>query len=79
MKDRLKLNPGEVLKLEKSKSKGTMGQTDIDTYSIVNKFGEVVGTVVHTDEVKLNGLNRIQSMVQKDLAGKVIVDEHWRD
>ena len=79
MKEKLKLNLGEVLKLEKSKSKGTMGQTDVYTYSIVSSAGEIVGTVVHTDEVKLNGLNRVQSLIQKDLARNIIVDEHWRE
>ncbi|TDF37413.1 hypothetical protein EYS14_14780 [Alteromonadaceae bacterium M269] len=79
MKEKLKLSPGEELRLEKSKSIGTMGQTDVYTYSIVNNTGEIVGSVVHTDEIKLNGLKRAQSLVQKDLSGAVIIDEHWRD
>ena len=37
MESKLKLNQGERLKLEKSKIKGSMGQTDIEHYSIINE------------------------------------------
>ena len=47
MKSKLKLQAGDSLKLEGSRSKGTMGQTEIDTYSILNEKGEVVGSVEH--------------------------------
>lgn len=77
MIERLKLQKGEELKLESSRSKGTMGQTDINTYSIVNEKGEVVGKVVHTDHTALNGLKRTQTVVQEDSSGNTIVDERW--
>lgn len=55
MRDRIKLNPGEKLKLESSRRTGTMDESDIDTYSIINQAGEVVGSVVHTDHTALRG------------------------
>ena len=49
MDTRIKLNPGETLRLDDSRSEGTHGQTDVSRYSILNANGVVVGTVVHTD------------------------------
>lgn len=77
MRDRIKLNPGEELKLETSRSKGTMAETDIDTYSIINEAGEVVGSVVHTDHTSLRGFRRTQTVIQKDANGNIVVDEQW--
>lgn len=77
MKSKIKLNPGETLKRESSRSKGSMAQTDIDTYFIVNEVGEVVGTVVHEDHTSINGFKRTQSVTQKDKDGNIIVQESW--
>ncbi|WP_429952362.1 hypothetical protein ACQXXB_11130 [Aeromonas veronii] len=79
MENRVKLQPGETLKRESSRTKGSMGETDIVTYSVLNADGAVVGKVVHTDEVTLNGLNNRQSVRQTDLAGNVVVEEYWSE
>ena len=49
MRTKIKLNPGEKLRLENSRSKGTLAETDIGQYSIINQAGDVVGSVEHTD------------------------------
>lgn len=77
MKSKIKLNPGETLKHESSRSKGSMAQTDIDSYSIVNEAGDIVGTVVHEDHTSLNGFKRTQSVTQKDKNGNIVVQESW--
>lgn len=77
MRSRIKLQQGESLKLESSRSKGTMGQTDIVAYSVVNENGEVVGSVEHEDHTSLNGFKRTQHVTQRDRSGRVIVQESW--
>lgn len=77
MREKIKLNPGEELKFERSRSKGSMGQTDIDYYIVVNELGEEVGTVVYEDHTSLKGLKRVQKVIQRDNDGKIIVQESW--
>ncbi|MBF6651035.1 hypothetical protein [Methylobacter sp. BlB1] len=77
MKEKLKLNSGETLKQESHRSKGTMAETDIWTYSILDSNGNKVGSVVHTDHTSIKGFNRTQSVEQRDSDGKVIVDVSW--
>lgn len=77
MRSKIKLNSGEELKRESSRSKGSMAQTDIYTYSIINSKGDVVGTVVHEEHTALNGFKRTQHVTQTDKNGKIIVQESW--
>ncbi len=77
MKTKIKLNSGEELKLENSRSKGTLAETDIYNYSIVDKTGKVVGLVEYTDHTSIKGFNRTQHVVQKDSSGKVKVETSW--
>lgn len=77
MRTKIKLNSGEELKHESSRSKGTMGQTDIVTYSVVNSEGDVVGKVIYEDHTSLNGFKRTQHVTQTDESGKTIVQESW--
>lgn len=77
MKEKLILNSGEELVLESRKSKGTMAQTDIEHYSIVNANGVVVGNVLYEDHTSLNGFRRTQTIIQTDLNGNVLVRASW--
>lgn len=77
MKDKLKLNPGETLQQVGFRNKGSMAQTDIETLSILNADGVVVGNVVYTDHTDLKTSRRKQHVCQTDIEGKVIVDERW--
>jgi len=79
IENKLKLNPGEKLELLKSKSKGTLAETDIYTYSIVNQNGDVRGFVEHTDHTSIKGFKRTQSIVQKDNNGLIVIEECWSD
>jgi len=77
LESKLKLNQGDTLKQINHRSKGPMAETDIYTYSIINQAGEVVSTVEYTDHTSINGFHRTQTVVQKDMSGKVIVEAHW--
>ena len=78
MKAKVKLSEGQVLRLEKSRSEGFMGETDITEYSIVDAAGNVVGSVEFTDHTAVKGFRRTCTMVQKDKQGKTVVQESWR-
>ncbi|GGK50335.1 hypothetical protein [Aliivibrio fischeri] len=77
MKTRLKLNEGETIKLISSRSKGTMAEMDIYTYSVLNSNGDVVGSVKHTDHTAIRGFQRTQTLNQTDNLGNVIIDVTW--
>lgn len=77
MRTKIKLNEGEELNLEFSRSKGSMAETDIDNYSVINQTGEIVGSVEHTDHTSLNGFKRTQHVIQKDKSGNIIVELSW--
>lgn len=77
MKTKIKLNPGEKLKQESHRSKGTLSETDIWTYAILDAYDNKVGSVVHTDHTSIKGFQRTQSVEQRDSTGKIIVDVNW--
>lgn len=78
-RDKIKLNPGETLRFDRSHSKGSLGQEDINIYSVLNQDGIVVGTLEHRDHTSIRGFSRTESLIQKDNTGKLIVDEHWSE
>lgn len=77
METKVKLNPGERLQQESHRSKGTLSETDIWTYAIIDSNGNKVGSVVHTDHTAIKGFQRTQSVEQRDATGKLIVDISW--
>lgn len=78
MQDKLKLAAGETLKHETSHSKGFMGETDVTIYAILDSAGRVVGSVEHTEHTAVRGFRVTHTVVQKDLAGSVIVHTSWQ-
>ena len=79
MRSRIKLNPGEELKLEESHSKGSLAETDVYTYRVIDKNGNTVGKVVHTDHASIKGSKTTHRVVQTDIKGSVIVDKSWTE
>lgn len=77
MRDKLILKDGEDIVLDRSRQKGTMAQTDIEYYNVVNQDKEIVGTVKYTDHTSLNGFSRTQHLEQNDSDGNLIVDISW--
>ncbi len=78
METKIKLKPGERLKLVNSASKGMLAETDVFTYSVLDEHGQVVGSVLHADHTSIKApFRRTQSVVQRDASGAVVVDEQW--
>ena len=77
MESRIKLQPGESLKLEKSSSEGTMGQTEINCYSVIDAGGLIVGSVEHQDHMSLKGFTRTQRVTQRNKNGSILVNDTW--
>lgn len=75
--ERVKLAHGQGLKLTGTKSKGFMQETDVSTYDIVDEIGMVCGEVTVTDHTAVKGFKRSIRVVQRDVAGVVVVDEAW--
>ena len=76
--DRLMLNPGEVLCKSNGGTTGNFGQFDTENYDVVDAQGQSVGTVVYSASTSLRPPCRTSYwLVQKDLAGTVIVDTRW--
>jgi hypothetical protein len=57
--------------------KGSMQETDIYTYEVLDENREVVGVVVHTHHTAIKGFRVTQTVEQKDTSGNVIVSTSW--
>lgn len=77
MYSRIKLNEGDTLQLDRSETKGTMSETDINHYIIINEEGEVVGKIIHEDHTSINGFHRTQHVKQTDSNGKIVLETSW--
>lgn len=71
------LNDGEELKAKGSRSKGSLAETDIYSYEIVDSSGNVVGTAEHTHHTAIKGFKVTQTFTQRDADGNTIVEERW--
>lgn len=58
MKERLKLDPGDTLRQEKSYQKGFMGETDVKLYSVLDASGQVKGRVQFTEHTNVKAPHR---------------------
>jgi hypothetical protein len=77
METKIKLNHGEKLQQESHRSKGSLSETDIWTYTVIDASGNKVGSVVHTDHTSIRGFQRSQSVEQRDANGKIILNISW--
>ena len=71
------LNAGESLRVDDSRCKGFMQETDIYDCSVIDANGAVVGKVRATDHTAVKGFRRTLSVKQTSASGKVVVDENW--
>lgn len=77
MQKNLKLNPGETLRFDSSRSTGFMGETDVSSYSILDASGNVVGNVEHTEHTAVKGFRVSNTVVQKSNDGTILVQHSW--
>lgn len=71
-KDKVVLREGEKLEHQGSKVSGFMGETDIDTYAIVDANGIQTGTVVVEDHTAVKGFKRTITVTQTNLQGEEV-------
>lgn len=76
-REKIILKCGEQLKRTGSKSTGFMGETDVETYDVVDAQGATVGSVTVEDHTAVRGFKRTVSVEQRDQAGSTIYSEHW--
>lgn len=76
-KNMVLLKEGQQLKYVGSTSKGFMAETDVATYDIVDSENAKVGSVTVEDHTAVRGFKRTISIEQRDLAGRIVVQESW--
>ncbi len=75
-KEKLKLEDGEELRPEGRADKGTMGQTEVERYSVV-RDGQVVGSVQYTEHMSIKAPFKQSMHLVQRRGGEVVVDERW--
>jgi hypothetical protein len=68
LKDELGIAPVNELRHVGSRTKGTMGQTEIDEYEEVTPEGKVIARYTVTEHTKLRGLDTTRSIQKHAVA-----------
>ncbi|MBB5606332.1 MULTISPECIES: hypothetical protein [unclassified Janthinobacterium] len=64
LRDELKIAPVNELRHVGSRTKGSMGQTEIDEYEEITPDGKVIARYTVTEHTNLRGLNTTRSIQQ---------------
>ena len=76
--DRLVLNPGETVRQSQGLTTGNLDQKDVEIYDVIDAQSQVTGTATYIEATLLKPpFKTSYSLVQKDIAGKVIVELRW--
>ncbi len=75
--EKVKLGTGEKLEYERSGTKGFMGETDIDYYSIKDQSGVVQGKVQVSMHIAVKGFRKTITVEQWGSDGKLSLRESW--
>ena len=77
-RDRLKLQPGEVLRKSGGTRSGNLDQRETETCDVVDLQGRTVGTVVYTEHFSIRPPFRSShALLQTDSTGKVVFELRW--
>ncbi|KHS13966.1 hypothetical protein BMD20_12550 [Burkholderia multivorans] len=68
LKDELEIAPVNELCHMRSRTKGTMGQTEIDEYEEVTPEGKVIAKYTVTEHTNLRGLDTTRSIAKQAVA-----------
>lgn len=75
---RLNLKPNESLRKDRSYEKGSLGQTEVELYSVLDEHGVVVGTVEYKVHITIKAPHRrSHSLRHSDNSGKVVLADTW--
>lgn len=79
-KSKLKLEEGDMVRLDRKYEKGNLGQEEVEHYSVINFDGEVTGSVQYTDHTSIKApFRRSRHVVQSGKGGQILVDERWSE
>ena len=78
MEEKLRLSPGDTLRHDQHEEKGYMGQIDVDYYSVIDKNGSIVGSVIYTQDMAIKGFKVTHSLIQKGISGEIILETTWQ-
>jgi len=79
-KNKLKLEEGESLRLDNKYEKGSLGQEEVELYSVVDRQGQVTGSVQYTDHTSIKAPFRNSlHLLQLEKGGNTLVDERWSE
>lgn len=71
------LKDGEILRHDRSYSKGFMQEEDVDLYTILSSDGTETGKIQVTDHMTVKGFRRTVTVVQTDQEGRTVMQENW--
>lgn len=74
-KSKFKLNPDDQIKFKSKREKGHLGQTEIWTYDILDKDGNVIGSIKETEHTNVRGLNSYKNVVQYNSEGEIVFED----
>jgi hypothetical protein len=78
-RQKLKLEEGETLRLDKKYASGHLGQKEVELYSVIDQDGKVVGAVEFTDHTNIKApFKQTFHLVQRK-ADVTLVDERWSE
>jgi hypothetical protein len=75
--EKLALGAGETLRMDSTRTKGFVGETDVTCYSVLDASGNIIGTVTHTEHTAVRGFRVTNSATRTDLQGNVVVTANW--
>lgn len=68
LKEELKIAPANELRHIRSRTKGTLAQTEIDEYEEITLEGKVIARYTVTEHTNLRGLNTTRSIQKQPVA-----------
>lgn len=75
---KVRLCEGETIRLDSEHDKGSLGQKEIQRYSIIDKEGHLKGSVQITDHMSIKApFRRSHHLVQRDIEGTLVHEERW--
>lgn len=78
-KQRLKLEEGETLRLDRKYETGNLGQEEVEVYLVIDQHGKVVGSVQYTDHTNIRAPFRQSFHLVQLKAGTKLVEERWTE
>ncbi|HGE6065310.1 TPA: hypothetical protein ACGG77_000874 [Vibrio cholerae] len=77
LKSALKIDDSYSLKITARRTKGSMGETEIFKYGVLDGKGKRIGIVIHTERINLRTLKTSDTGIYENLNGEVLLETSW--